>query len=95
MYVPGRVGVADPEPDLLPPCGELLPPLPPPDPDPPETLTGPGQTITETINITQWVQQSIYDWGPACQWYACRGEYAATGNSYCPVGPVNLNEYPI
>ena len=66
----------------------------PPDPDPPETLTGPGQTITETINITQWVQQSIYDWGPACQWYACRGEYAAANNNYCPVGSIT-NEYPI
>ena len=29
------MGVAEPEPDLLPPCGELLPPLPPPDPEPP------------------------------------------------------------
>ena len=38
MYVPGRVGVADPEPDLLPPCGELLPPLPPPDPEPPSDI---------------------------------------------------------
>lgn len=42
MYVPGRVGVADPEPDLLPPCGELLPPLPPPDPDPPSDILAPN-----------------------------------------------------
>ena len=39
--VPGRVGVADPEPDLLPPCGELLPPLPPPEPDPASEILAP------------------------------------------------------
>jgi len=39
--IPGRVGVADPEPDLLPPCGELLPPLPPPEPDPASEILAP------------------------------------------------------
>ena len=54
-----------------------------------------GPAFTEAINITQWVQQSIYDWGPACRYYACRGKYAYTGNeNYCPVGPINTNEYP-
>ena len=51
--------------------------------------------ITETINIKQWVTQTIYDWGPACRYYACRGEYAYNDNdNYCPVGPINVNEYP-
>ena len=64
-------------------------PAPPPGPDAVTFVT-----ITDTINITQWVQQSIYDWGPACQWYACRGEYAASGNNSCPVDDPR-NEYPI
>ena len=69
--------------------GKIAPAPPDPTPDPVTAIR-----VTETINITQWVQQSIYDWGPACQWYACRGEYAATGDNYCPVDDPR-NEYPI
>ena len=70
--------------------GKAAAPIPP-TPDP-VTAT----RITETINITQWVQQSIYDWGPACRWYACRSEYAyiGTDENYCPVDDPR-NEYPI
>ena len=48
-----------------------------------------GAAFTETINITQWVTQTIYDWGPACRYYACRGQYAynSISDNYCPVDP--------
>ena len=60
-----------------------------PDPEPDAPVTVITRRITETINITQWVTQSIYDWGPACRYYACRGQYAynSISDNYCPVDP--------
>ena len=62
--------------------------IPIPGPTPDSTMLTAGIRVTDTINITQWVTQTIYDWGPACRYYACRGQYAYNeNNNYCPVDP--------
>jgi hypothetical protein len=56
---------------------------------PGSTMLTAGLRVTDTINITQWVTQSINDWGPACRYYVCRGQYSSTKSdlNYCPVVP--------
>lgn len=63
--------------------------FPDPEPDPDAPVTVITRRITETINITQWVTQSINDWGPACRYYVCKGEYSykSSTDNYCPVVP--------